>query len=90
MPETRKKIKLLGLDVNVTDVPIKAAEESFNDYELEDGTKVRVKFSASTFMRADNEYAADGKPVYLVFSTPVVNVVSAPEKISRPLREKGN
>jgi hypothetical protein len=88
MAETKKKLKLLGLDINVADVPIKSAQESFAEYELEDGSKVRVKFVASSFMRVDGEYAADGKPVYLVFSSPAVNVLSAPDTLIRPPQAK--
>jgi hypothetical protein len=90
MPETKKTIKLLGLDINVTDVPIKTANEYFNEYELEDGSKIKVKFSASSFMRADNEHAPDGKPIYLVFAVPAVNVVSASELLTRSVQKKPN
>lgn len=90
MVETRKTIKLLGFEVKVTDVPIKSASESFAEYELEDGSKVRVKFVASSFLRADGEYGPDGKPVYLVFSSPAVNVLSSPEALMRPPEEKLN
>jgi hypothetical protein len=85
MPENKKTIKLFGHDVNVSDVPIKSASgESFAEYELEDGSKVRVKFVASAFLRIEGEYAPDGRPVYLVMSAPAVNVLSAPEALLRP------
>ncbi len=90
MPETRKTIRILGFDVKVFDVPIKSATESFAEYELEDGSKVRVKFVASAFMRVEGEYAPDGKPVYLVFSSPAVNVLSSPETVTRPPQTKPN
>jgi hypothetical protein len=90
MAEIKKTIKLLGFDVKVTDVPIKFANESFAEYELEDGSKVRVKFVASSFLRADGEYGPDGKPVYLVFSSPAVNVLSSPEILMRPPDVKPN
>ena len=83
MAETKKTIRLLGHDINVFDVPIKSANESFAEYELEDGSKVRVKFVASAFLRVEGEYAPDGKPVYLVFSAPAVNVLSSPEELMR-------
>ncbi|MGB6884091.1 MAG: hypothetical protein WBE10_08610, partial [Candidatus Acidiferrum sp.] len=43
MSEIKKTIRLLGHDINVFDVPIKSAIEYFNEYELEDGSKIRVK-----------------------------------------------
>ncbi len=88
MPEIKKNIKLLGIEIAVTDVPIKNATETFAEYELEDGSRIKVKFVASAFLRVDGEYAADGKPVYLVFSAPAVNVIAAkPELMRVPERE---
>jgi hypothetical protein len=90
MPETKKTIKLLGFDVKVIDVPVKSASESFAEYELEDGSKIRVKFVASSFLRVEGEFGPDGKPVYLVFSAPAVNVLSSPETLMRPSNKKPN
>ena len=85
MAETKKVFRLLGHDINVADVPIKSASgETFAEYELEDGSKIKVKFVASSFLRIENEYAPDGKPVYLVFSAPAVNVISSPDAIMKP------
>lgn len=90
MAEIEKTIQILGFDVRVTDVPIKSANESFAEYELEDGSKVKVKFVASSFMRAEGQYAPDGKPIYLVFSSPAVNVISAPDALMKPPERKAN
>ncbi len=85
MPEIKKSIKLLGVDLNVADVPVRSANECFAEYELEDGSRIRVKFVASAFLRVEGQYAPDGKPVYLVFSSPAVNVLSArPELMHVP------
>ena len=77
MPEQRKKITLLGREVDVADVPIKSAAEPFSMYELEDGTTLRVKSVATSFVRVENEYNADGTPVYLVTTSPVVFIESS-------------
>jgi len=82
--ETRKTLRIFGNDVPVNDVPIKTAHEQFSEYELEDGSKVKVKFVASQFMRIEGEYAGDGKPVYIVLCAPAVNVISSPDAIMRP------
>jgi hypothetical protein len=85
MAEIKKVLKLFGNDVNVIDVPVKsAANEVFADYELEDGSKLRVKFVASSFLRVEGEYTPDGRPVYLVLSAPAVNVTSSPPQLLRP------
>jgi len=84
MSETKKKIKLLGAEITVYDVPIKSASETFGEYELEDGSKVRVKFVASSFLRIEGEYGPDGRPLYLVFSAPAVNVLDSPVSLMHP------
>ena len=78
MPEQKKKIPMFGQNVDVTDVPIKSSNEMFNDYTLEDGTVLKVKNVATSVMRLDGQYMPDGRPVYLVFTSPVVNVESSP------------
>lgn len=90
MPEIKKTIKIFGHDVPVTEIPSKSALEFFNEYELEDGSKVKVKFVATSFLRVDGEYSHDDKPVYLVFSSPAVNVMSAPPVLLRPPKTKPN
>src|SRR5579864_2073041 len=88
MAETKKTIRLLGHDIPVYDVPIKSATEFFNEYELEDGSKVKVKFAATAFVRVEGEYSHDNKPVYLVFAAPAVNVLSSPDVVMRPPQKK--
>lgn len=90
MAETKKTIRLFGHDVPVSDVPIKSAIEFFNEYELEDGSKVKVKFVATSFLRVEGEYTHDNKPIYLVFSAPAANVISSPEILMRPPQKKPN
>ena len=81
MPEIRKTIQLFHHEISVVDVPIKSGNEPFVEYELEDGSKIRVKFVASSFLRVENEFAPDGKPVYIVLSAPAVNVLSSPPSL---------
>jgi hypothetical protein len=84
MPEIRKTITLLGNDIHVVDVPIQSALEFFSEYELEDGSKIKVKSVATSFLRVEGEYAADGSPIYLVFTSPALNVTNAPPELMRP------
>jgi len=77
MPEEKKRIPLFGLEVDVADVPIKKATEYFNEYELEDGSVLKVKNVATSMLRIEGQFTPDGKPVYIVLTGPVVNVVSS-------------
>jgi hypothetical protein len=85
MPETKKKIPLLGREAEVADVPIVKSNEPWSEYELEDGSVVKFKSVASSVLRIEGQYNADGTPIYIVLSSPVVIVVSASDK----LRKKG-
>ena len=76
MPEQKRTINVLGKDTEVVDVPIVKMHEPSNDYELEDGTVLRVRNAASAILRIEGQSNADGTPLYFVMTTPVVTVVS--------------
>jgi carbonic anhydrase/acetyltransferase-like protein (isoleucine patch superfamily) len=78
MPETKKKMPILGVELSVTDVPISESSELFNRYKLEDGSVVKVKNVVTSIVRIDGQYLPDGRPVYFVFSSPVVDVETSP------------
>jgi hypothetical protein len=80
MPEQRKTLSLLGSSVEVIDLPIKQAIEAFNEYTLEDGTVLKVKSVANSIVKIAGQTMPDGNPVFLVFTTPVINVVSSPKQ----------
>jgi hypothetical protein len=78
MPEQKKRMDILGSMRDVVDVPVKSATEFFNEYVLEDGTVIKVKNVATSFLRVEGQFLPDGRPIYLVLSSPVVNVESSP------------
>lgn len=80
MAETKKRMDLLGKMTDVAEVPIVESTESFNSYKLEDGTILKVKNVATSIVRLEGIHnpLPDGRPIYLVFSAPVVNVESSP------------
>ncbi len=78
MPELKRTIKVFGVDTPVTDVPVsKTLSEHFSEYELEDGSVLRIKNVPNSILRVDGQFNADGRPVYLVYMTPVVSVISS-------------
>jgi hypothetical protein len=80
MPETKKKIDVFGHQIDVTEVPVAKADEKFVQYELEDGSVLKVKGVAASIMRVDDQFLPDGSPVYIVAMNPVVSVLSSPLK----------
>jgi hypothetical protein len=47
---------------------------------LEDGTVLKVKSVANSIVKIAGQTMPDGNPVFLVFTTPVINVVSSPKQ----------
>jgi hypothetical protein len=77
---------ILGKQMDVADVPITKAVEYFNEYELEDGSTLRVKSVATSVLRIEGQFTPDGKPIYVVLTTPAVNVQNStisPEALTR-------
>lgn len=71
-----------GREVEATPVNINQASEYWNQYLLEDGSVIKVKLVATKIIRIDNEYDAEGNPVYFVQSTNVISV-NSPENLKR-------
>lgn len=87
MPERKLKTLIAGNEVSVTDVPFKslpdAPEQAF-EYQLEDGSIVRVRYSTVSIRRVDGQFDAEGRPVYLVNSGTSSAVIEAGEKVRKP------
>jgi hypothetical protein len=75
----KKKLTLAGKSIDVVEVPAIESREFFNEYTLEDGSKIKVKNVATSIMRVEGERNPDGTPIYLVLVGNVVSVVHGPE-----------
>lgn len=71
-----------GREVEVTPVEINQANESWNQYLLDDGSIVKIKLVATKIVRVDNEYDLEGNPIYFVQSTNVL-AVNAPDNLRK-------
>lgn len=90
MTDEKKKIKLFGKEVSVTEVPIKKRTEVPAEYELEDGSVIRFAVMATAVFRIDGEYDANNEPVYLVQNGQAVNVIKSGSKLSQDQDEQGS
>jgi hypothetical protein len=72
-----------GKVVDGTEVQVRESNEKWSDVTLEDGTIVRVKMTVLSASRADDEYDPAGAPFYALNMTPVVAVVSVPDKYKK-------
>jgi hypothetical protein len=81
--ETKTTLKLLGKNVPVTEVPITSRKELPAEYELEDGSFLRIAAPVTTVYRLDGEFDAEGNPVYFVKNGIAVNVVHAKDEVKK-------
>ena len=84
MPERKRKIPLLGREVDVTEVPILHRSDQVAEYTLEDGSTIRFAAIPTVVLRLDGEWNADGSPVYLVSHGTIVTAVEWPKTLEKP------
>ncbi len=82
----RIKVKIKDQEVEGEIINIYSAREDWNEYVLEDGTKIKLKVVVSKIIRTDL-IDNSGDPVYLVNSTNVVDAV-VPEELKAPKKAK--
>lgn len=80
----KRKIDLPGRGpTEVTEVGYRTLSDEFwNEYLLDDGTRVRMKLVVTEVLKLEDEYGPDGSPVYLINSTNVV-VTNSPDEIKK-------
>ena len=70
----KRKIDFQGREVWGEEVEFEVDRESFNNYILHDGTRLKMKAVVSEVLRLD-AYKPDGEPIYLINSTNIVSAV---------------
>ncbi len=77
MPEKRTTITYKNQARKAVKVKIDESTERWTDISLEDGSSLRLKTIITNVMRLEDEFDADGSPVYLVRSTNILTVDAA-------------
>lgn len=78
----RKKINFQGQEVSAEEIEFHPEKEVWNEYILEDGTKLKMKSVVSNVYRLEMYKPPDGEPIYYILST---NIVSAdvPDRLKK-------
>lgn len=76
------KVQFKGEEVEATPIEVTSSNENWNNYLLDDGTTLKLKVVVTGIARIDDEYDAEGNPIYIMKSTNVLGV-DAPEKLQR-------
>ena len=71
-----------GKSVEATPVKFRNVREEWNEYDLEDGSAIRMKTIVSDVVRVPDEYDQENNPVYVVRSTNMV-VVNSPDHLKK-------
>ncbi|MBN2076566.1 MAG: hypothetical protein JW762_13540 [Dehalococcoidales bacterium] len=66
------KVPYQGRQVEGNPVEFLTRNEDFNEYQLTDGTILKIKMVVTRIIKLEEEKAPDGKPIYLIQSQNVV------------------
>ena len=78
------KINFQGREVDATEVDFQIRREDWNEYQLMDGSEMKMKLVVSTIFRIDSIYDDEGNPVYQIKSTNVAAVKSPDNLRKKP------
>ena len=65
---------------------LKKSTERSSDFTLQDGTVIRAKASITSAIRVDGQYGPDGNPMYMINLTPVISIISVPDKFRKKVQ----
>lgn len=84
MPRERKKVYPVpgGPAVEGEVVDIKKADEQWSTYELDDGSKIKVRMVIAEVTRLIGLYDNEGNPVYSTRGSPI-QMVTAPSNLRK-------
>ncbi len=84
----RTKVQWGNETVDGIDLDFRTLREEWNEYETEDGSRIRVKLVVSEIIRTDRFDHQVDQPVYVVRSGNIV-VIKAPDELKEELRRRG-
>ena len=77
-----------GKDVEVDSVRFQPVQEQWNEYELEDGSRIRARLIAAEVLRVRDAYDKEGNPIYILRSQNFVHVEAADQLRRRSGEER--
>jgi len=76
------KVPFEGKIVEGLEMGFKSISEDWNEYEVNDGTIIRLKVVVTNIAKLTDRYDKEGSPIYVVKSSNVLSI-SAPEKLKK-------
>jgi len=76
------KINFQGREIDATEIEFQTRKEDWNEYQLMDGSVVKMKLVVSEIFRLEGMYDNEGNPVYHIKSANVA-AIRAPDTLKR-------
>jgi hypothetical protein len=76
------KINFQGHDVEATEVQFQTHKEDWNEYQLMDGTVIKIKTVMGEIFRIEGMYDSEGNPVYQVKTSNLL-IVKSPDALKK-------
>jgi hypothetical protein len=88
MAERKTKIQMVpgGPFVDGVEVAVESSSEKWNEYTLEDGTKIRLKPIIIEIIRVTDHYDNEGNPLYVAKAQTVLSVLEIQERLKRKIQ----
>lgn len=77
------KVPYKGKQVDAIEVNFKVEREDWNQYQLSDGSELRMRLIVRQVYIVPGEYDDEGKPIYVVTSGNML-MVNVPDNLMRP------
>lgn len=74
------KIMWQGQEVEAVEIDFRSVREDWNEYDLKDGSTLRIKVVLADINRIEGKFDGEGNPIYVVKSGNLV-VVKAPDHL---------
>ena len=73
-----------GGQADAVPVDVNQSSEQWNTYLLDDGSTLRAKLVVTKVVRVENQYDAEGNPVY-IFNSQNICTVQSPENLRKKI-----
>jgi hypothetical protein len=75
-----------GKTVSGTEVAVDESIEKWSEIKFDDGTRIKVKMTVISALRADDEYDQEGNPMYSLNMAPVIAVIEVPPTLKKKVQ----
>lgn len=76
------KVPFQGQEVDATEVDFQTRKEDWNEYQLMDGSVVKMKLVVGDIFKVPGQYDDEGNPIYIVRSKNVL-MVKSPDTLKK-------